>query len=210
MSLIDDLFSVFKRREAAPVPPVPVTRYAPPPPLQHMGDVGDDERAMLRAIQAGDDAHRAIYADWLEDRGRHPDAEYVRAELAVQATAAIADVEAQRRAAKDALDRFHFAGRRVATDFKAWLSRPTIEKCLGFDLKCPLQWNRLAPTDDARVRDCSVCQRQVRFCETVGQARQVAATGGCVAVELSLPRRPGDLNPPQQVMMMGRVARQPR
>lgn len=208
MSIWNDILKVFRPAppqapaieveppEPAPAP-IAVVRFTPagPPP---MSDLTAEEKQMHAAIQRGDASGRAIYGDWLETQGRHPEAEYVRAELAVQAAAP--------EALKDALDRYHFAARRVATGFKALLSRPAIEKCLSFQLQCPKQWSALELTDDPQIRNCGACQKQVTFCPTVQEAKALAADGHCVAVDLSQTRHPRDLDPPQQFVRMGLVA----
>lgn len=217
MSWWSELVAVFKPAPVTPVAAAPapepqqggrvvidVLKFAPAPKPQ-MPEVAEAERRMLAAIQSGDDHGRAIYGDWLEDLGRVVEAEYVRAELAVQASAG-----AEAAVLKEALDRFHFAARRVSTDFKAYLSRPAVEGCLGFTLQCPKQWSKLKLTGDARERSCDVCQKTVRFCETVEEAQAHANDGGCVAIELSRPRRPGDLQAAQFVRMGMVAPRHPR
>ncbi len=173
----------------------PFTGQEPP------GSLSRHELQMLAAVQRGEDSGRAVYADWLETQGRHFEADYVRAELKLQRAPKV-----KPESLRAAFDELRAASMRVSPGFRAWVSRPSVENCkLRFELKCPLEWASLSPTADAKVRDCSVCHQQVRFCGTVEEAAAVASGGGCVAVDLAQPRRPGDLRPPQR--MMGRVAR---
>jgi len=157
---------------------------------------------MLRAVQQGDDSGREVYADWLEANSRDREAGYVRAELKLQRTPDRETGGAPRGRSTSCAN----AGRYVSSEFRAWVSRPAIESCnLRFELQCPLKWESLAPTDDAMVRDCSICKQSVRFCSTVEEAAGIAQRGGCVAVDLGPARHPDDLRPVRA--MMGRIAR---
>ena len=60
----------------------------------------------------------------------------------------------------------------------------------GFQVECPIRWDALQITDDAAVRMCSTCQRNVHFCETLDQAISEAAAGHCVAVPSSMRDKP--------------------
>lgn len=38
-----------------------------------------------------------------------------------------------------------------------------------FEYECPLDWFKLATTDDPSVRHCSCCKKDVYFCRDLGQ-----------------------------------------
>ena len=38
-----------------------------------------------------------------------------------------------------------------------------------FEYECPLDWFKLATTDDASIRHCSACNKEVYFCRDAGQ-----------------------------------------
>lgn len=50
---------------------------------------------------------------------------------------------------------------------------------------CPLRFSELGRTEDAWVRDCGQCQRQVRYCKTAGELAESVAAGHCVAFRRS-------------------------
>jgi uncharacterized protein (TIGR02996 family) len=206
MSLFDDLKQLVRGKPAAASPPKPAeivqftVKVAETPPTER------DEKRMLEAIQSGSETGRAIYADWLEEHGRAQEAEYVRAELAVRDCEPLEKGKPRDEALGAATRRFRNAARRVDADFRAYMSRPTLEKCVRFELKCPKQWSELALTDNPRVRNCGVCRQQVRFCDEVQEARALAMKGQCVAVELTRPRMVNDLEPPIAMTVAGRMS----
>lgn len=56
-----------------------------------------------------------------------------------------------------------------------------------FEYQCPLDWFKLATTDDPKVRHCGECKKAVTFCENVSDvlALQQANPGACVAFRSS-------------------------
>lgn len=153
---------------------------------------------MVAAIQTGDESARHVYGDYLESKGRILEAEYLRAELAVQAAVGIEETKA-------ALAQFSLDAWRVCPEFKALVSRPAVENC-RFELKCPLKWASLRQTADPKVRSCDACQKPVTFCANVHQARTLALEGHCVAIDVSQRRTADDLSH-EEGLMMGRIAR---
>jgi uncharacterized protein (TIGR02996 family) len=59
-------------------------------------------------------------------------------------------------------------------------------------------------TDDRTVRFCDACRQNVHFCDTITEARSHASDGHCVAVDLGVIRREGDLE--GWHWMLGRVS----
>ncbi len=51
-----------------------------------------------------------------------------------------------------------------------------------FEKKCPLKWESLAETDDARVRQCGVCNRDVYLSTTPDEFIQSTKDRQCVAI----------------------------
>jgi uncharacterized protein (TIGR02996 family) len=82
---------------------------------------------------------------------------------------------------------------------------PEIEgcgRCAGdlwrphFEFVCDRTWAGLTPTGDEAVRHCKSCGKDVHFCDNLADARDHAQEGHCIAVDLGVIRREGDLNPP--------------
>ena len=59
-----------------------------------------------------------------------------------------------------------------------------------FAFKCPKVWNRLAPTDNAHIRHCSACDRDVHLALSQEDFRRSAEKGLCVAVRVISTDRP--------------------
>lgn len=163
-------------------------------------DVGDDtERTLLDAIRdnPSDPATREVCADWLEGQGQTARAEFLRAQLAVQSAAA-ADAAFQA-----ALEQLRALAPAVGVGWRARVATTFVERCSGvrFEVACPMRWDRLEPTAHEAVRNCGSCKQQVTYCTTIEQARTIARAGGCIAVDIGVRRRRGDLYGPA---VMGR------
>lgn len=166
---------------------------------------GKMEQDLLDAIAKSpqDDAPRAVYGDWLEENGRHEDAEFLRAQIEI------------RRLGQGG-ERFLALSRTIATlgprmpaAWRRAVARPAIENCdARFEVDCPKTWDELAPTEKADERWCRACSRRVYYATSIERARRLAIVGRCVALDLTVPRRPNDLRPEpaSPVMMMGAVA----
>lgn len=96
----------------------------------------------------------------------------------------------------------------------AIVSDPQIELCgksggarvgLHFEFVCDQSWADMRPTDDNAVRHCEACSKNVHYCDTIVDARTHARRGECIAVDLGIIRRDGDLEP-RRMMMLGRVS----
>jgi uncharacterized protein (TIGR02996 family) len=166
------------------------------------------EESFLHDIQAHpeDDACRLIYADWLEEQGDETSltkAGFLRLEAAL-ATYAPEDPSRQ-----ELLDRLGVLRPELATEWLATLSRVPVEHCQGlrFKLRCPQKWEHLDRIDAECVRFCPSCQKGVYYCTSVGEAKAHALRGRCVALELGVPRTPGDLDlpgeEPEELMFLG-------
>jgi hypothetical protein len=97
------------------------------------------------------------------------------------------------------------------TDWLAVVSRLAVENCQGkrargeavrthpvrFDYLCERRWEDLRPTDDPAVRGCDGCRQNVYYCDTIGEARRHAWERHCIAVDLGVIRREGDLELPR-------------
>jgi hypothetical protein len=51
-----------------------------------------------------------------------------------------------------------------------------------FSFQCPQQWEQLAPTEEANVRMCGVCLKNVYLCASDDEVARHAAIGNCVAI----------------------------
>ena len=157
------------------------------------------EADLLRAIGEGDLPSREVYADWLEDHGHAPEAEFVRVQQALVAMAPEDDdfvpCSARLRELASTLD----------FRWRARVARPVIERCqtgiphapnVVFDFQCPKEWGNLAPTEREDRRFCGACKRHVHYCRTVPEARDHAARGECVALDIRALRWSRDVAPP--------------
>ena len=53
----------------------------------------------------------------------------------------------------------------------------------------------MKPTGDNNVRNCETCNKSVYFCDNLADAREHSQSGHCIAVDLGVIRRDGDLKP---------------
>jgi len=169
------------------------------------------EEGFLSSLRArpDDDATRVVYADWLEERARTTESEFLRLQIALR-TIAPEDPR---------FERLGEALRKIALQldptWRTVVSRAPIEGCISsvrFDFVCPKQWDALASSglgDD--IRFCGACKQFVYYSTTVAEAYENARLGRCVVVDLVQLRKPGDLEPPKQSgpIMMGSVALPP-
>ena len=103
--------------------------------------------------------------------------------------------------------RLRVLGMDLDVAWRAIVARPAIENCnFRFELRCPKQWDALTPTGNPKVRTCDSCARQVVYCGSLAEARQVAWAGGCVAVDINVDRKQDDLDEPREPIMMGAPA----
>jgi len=147
------------------------------------------ELTLLEAIGSGDDASRAVYADWLEGHGDHERAEVLRIQHAL-------DAEHDQAAIDAATARMRQLTASIDVPWRARVSKLPIENCPPFAFQCPKQWSELVLTATEGERHCGACQRTVYYCATIDEARDRAGNGECVAIDLASPRWRGDMDPP--------------
>jgi uncharacterized protein (TIGR02996 family) len=153
------------------------------------------ELEFLRAVQDDPDdaAARAVYADWLEERGDEARAEYLRIVSTLDLDTPDHDLLAQ----------MNMQGANLPRSWRAAVAPRAmkIERCpledrrRGSDPECPRSWGglrRQAGVDDLRL--CSRCERHVHYVDDLRSARRVRASGSGVVVDLVLPRWQGDLD----------------
>jgi uncharacterized protein (TIGR02996 family) len=148
------------------------------------------ERDLLAAIAAGDDASRLVYADWLESAGDLARAEFLRIQHALDAMSP--DAAGFERTG----DRLRELAAGIDIAWRSRVAKRTIESCPAFDFECPKQWSQLAVTDREGVRHCGSCKQDVHYCGSVEEAREHAAQGRCVALDITCARWVADLEPP--------------
>src|SRR5262249_23040109 len=144
-------------------------------------------------VAAPDDpGPRLVYADWLDDQGQPERADFLRLEAEL-----LALPDGERHPALQ--DELRQCEEGLDPAWVAAVSRPRIEGCsFRFAYQCPLGGDRLTPTDDPRKRFCGKCRRNVYFCDSVEEVRTQARHGHCVAVDLGVLRREGDLPKPRR------------
>jgi uncharacterized protein (TIGR02996 family) len=95
------------------------------------------------------------------------------------------------------------------TNWLAIVSDPEIERCakprgegwrLRFVFLCDKSWADMKPTTDDKVRHCETCRENVYFCDNLADARSHSEGNHCIAVDLGILRREGDLQPPIQFL----------
>lgn len=151
------------------------------------------EATFLAAIDAEPAAlqPRLVYEDWLEESGQTAKVELMRLSRKMK-TLTADDPElssvARRLSALVSL---------TDASWRALVAEPVLENCrVRFSVSCPMQWEALRGTDVPGVRHCDACDRRVYYCSTVRDLQHHALRGNCVAVDLAVPRHPGDLVPP--------------
>jgi uncharacterized protein (TIGR02996 family) len=164
----------------------------------------NQEEGFLSAIRdkLDDDCNRLIYADWLEECGGAQSiarSEFIRVECEL---AALAQEDERCTELKARLKELSAS---VGPQWLALVSKPGIENChFRFEFQCPKQWDKLQSTGDSAIRFCEMCRKNVYYCRTIGEARAHAYRGDCVAVDLRVDRREGDLQ--FRRMLLGKVA----
>ena len=152
-----------------------------------------DELPFIREIlfDVTDDTPRMIYADWLSDRN-DPRGEFLRIdEMMAGLDRATDDYERLRKQREELMP-------KVDWQWASLLARLPIERCpqpVEFEFLCPKRWENSKPFgDDQSVRYCDDCGKSVTYCATIDAAQENAIRGQCVAVDISVMRKPDDLN----------------
>lgn len=145
----------------------------------------EDERAFIHRAYAGTLGDEERLAHALKIEATDPDrAEWLRLEVALHSRAADDPAE---------IARFIELGRRIGFDYVNILLREVIRNCssaearkggpqVRFAFQCPKRWETLAPTADATVRFCQLCQENVYYSETIDDAEDHAFAGRCIAI----------------------------
>jgi uncharacterized protein (TIGR02996 family) len=170
-----------KRMLPTPAMPTPIelgrsaelAAFPSPPPLWRgrLADDPDEHRFLeLLRDKPSDEATRMLYADWLESRDRAIEAAFVRVELRPDDPVIVRSSE---------------------LDWRAITSRAAIEDCRVGEtdpdgVQCPGRWDRLQATRDERLRRCSVCSRDVRFCGTIADAALAGRVEDRVVFDIAL------------------------
>lgn len=158
----------------------------------------------VRAIMAcpDDETLRLVYADWLEERG-DPRAQFLRLLVALpklledrrrlEQLPGRAGVRRARARIHEARGQLGSLRKSIDRGWLAQIDRTRIENCpVRFRFRCPQRWEHLQPTDNARVRFCEVCRKNVHYCASVSEAYHHAARRRCVAIESCAVRNHGD------------------
>ncbi len=62
-----------------------------------------------------------------------------------------------------------------------------VENCEElFRFRCPKLWEQLAATNDEAIRYCSVCEKNVFYCDSLVEAERLASQGRCIALQTSV------------------------
>lgn len=164
------------------------------------------EAELLAAIGRHDEASRLVYADFLEARGELARAEFLRLQ---QALVGPPPTDVGGKALwKRRSERLRELADHIDEAWRIKVARPLVENCdAHFDFACPMEWGQLAETPDADVRACNLCDELVYYSTTIATARRHAAMNRCVAVDITVERRPNDL---VQIKTRGRLVITPR
>ena len=166
----------------------------------------DAEHTLLRAIAQHDEASRLVYADWLESNGRVAHAEFVRLQQALVGPPPADD--AGRALFKRRTERLRALAETLDPAWRQQVARPLVENCdAHFDFACPMEWGQLTPTADAKVRACKLCEEPVYYCTSIADARTHAFQNRCVAIDVTVERKPNDL---VRVQTRGKMVVTPR
>ena len=171
-----------------------------------------DEAGFLAAIAAApaDDTLRLVYADWLDEQR---DEDSTRKANFLRLQSEIVGRSNRGRKVVRSMNRLRKSSEALPAGWLGVVGRLPIENCPAtgnrialpinpeFAYECPKEWADLKPTDQPAVRACDSCRQNVFFCESIREARTHAVQGHCVAVNLPLPRSPGDLR--EQFTTMG-------
>jgi hypothetical protein len=138
---------------------------------------------------------------WRSGRGRSPE-NRERQRRARELEGRLADLSRQMRQQIPA--RLRELAAALDPTWLAVVGDPEVERCgksVGtgwqplFDFVCDKSWADMRPSGDGHVRHCEACSKSVYFCDNLADAREHAAVGHCIAVDLGVIRRDGDLRP---------------
>ena len=148
----------------------------------------DEGRFLLAFFATADNRHTLLtYAGHLRGRDEVRE-EFLRLEYLLSRTDHIDEIGRQSQARYREL-------LRLLVPFAEWLrivkqndrilncgQGPPQPLAVRFRYQCPNQWETLSLTQEAEVRYCGSCQRNVYFCDSVESVEQHAREGDCIAV----------------------------
>lgn len=145
--------------------------------------IGPVEEGLLDAIERGDDQSRAVYADWLEERGDLARAEFVRLQQAIIEQPM--STPAQKALFVKRTKRLRELAESVDIAWRMRVARPAVEGCkVAFEIPCKMDWGALEPTERPEVRTCHTCRKSVHYCASEREALQLASRGDCIVVDI--------------------------
>jgi uncharacterized protein (TIGR02996 family) len=177
----------------------------------------ETNETFLQAILANpqDNLVLLVYADWLEERGE-PDslakAEFLRL-TAQQLKQDSGSTDASRQECEARDQRLQELAADLDTDWLQVVSRMPIENCqsarprrmeLRFDFMCGRRWEEMGSTASPSIRFCESCKQNVHYCDTIIEAREHALQRHCIAVDLGVIRKDGDLETRLMMAVLGR------
>lgn len=155
-----------------------------------------DEAAFLAHIRANpaNALSRLVYADWLEEQG---DEESARKAAFLRAEHELSELSIEEPKGDELVLRLRKLAKHLPVPWKSAVTRVSLENCgLMTEFECPKKWDQLQETGEDQVRFCSACKRTVHYCGTIDEAKRQAFEGHCVAIDIRVIRRPGDLTRP--------------
>ena len=72
----------------------------------------------------------------------------------------------------------------------AFKRKPSAQVQCDMRLICPQRWGKLQKTNDANVRHCQVCARDVHYCRDEAELAAAIAASCCVAFTAKSPQKP--------------------
>jgi len=134
-----------------------------------MASLEEFRLAILESPQ--DDALRLVFADYLEEHA-NPRCEWLRAEVQGESFAVSNRfIQCEKRLELAELSQ------DIETEWLATFDRAPIAYCLEENDECPGRWELFTPTEKARHRRCSQCDRDVTYCRDWKQATQYVRDG---------------------------------
>jgi uncharacterized protein (TIGR02996 family) len=145
------------------------------------------ERGLLAAMAEGHEASRLVYMNWLERRGERQRAEFLRVEHQLASMNPL-DLRCQ-----EMQERLRILAQAISVDWRSRVARSPIENCHNV-MDCPRYWRAL-PAEADDVRQCGRCGEHVYYCVTIELARARVQANERVALDVTVERTPGDLEP---------------
>lgn len=144
-------------------------------------------------VAARDLAGRAVYADWLEERGHADRAEFLRL------TARAAGQQPTDPEFAATAIRIQQLARGLDQGWRLELASADVEGCkeLRREFTCNMSWDALEPTDSPLVRNCGACKSDVYYCRSEREATTHVRQGRCIVLDLGVDSAKVDRSPPR-------------